>query len=87
MKALEWIAANPTLVTLAVGMGTATFNWATKPRTPEELAAMSPRRAAFHRFMAAAFPDPQKAIEAAWQFWNSTREKLPSKKPGGSDQG
>lgn len=69
----------PEFATLAVGILTAAYNWAAKPRTPEELLAMSPRRAAFHRWMAAVFPDPQKAAEATWQFFKNTHERLPRK--------
>ncbi len=47
--------------------------------TKEELEAMSPRRAAFHRFMAGVFPDPEKAIEAVWQFARNTHDKRPPK--------
>ena len=57
---IEFLRVNQTVI--VVGVLTGAFNWAAKPRTPEELAAMHPRRAAFHRFMAATFPDPQKAI-------------------------
>lgn len=78
-KALKFAAENPELVTLAVGVATGAFNWATKKRSREELEAMSPRRAAFHRFMTGLFPDPQKTIEAVWQFWKNTHDRLPPK--------
>lgn len=78
-KALKFASEHPELVTLAVGVVTGAFNWATKKRSREELEAMSPRRAAFHRFMTAAFPDPAKALEAVWQFVKNTHERLPPK--------
>lgn len=67
--------------TIAVVCLAAAFNFATKPRTPEEMALFSPRVAAFFRFMNAVFPDPEKALEAIWQAWNDTRARLPSKQP------
>ncbi len=78
-RAWNWGAENPETVMALVGVGTAIFNWAAKPRTKEELEAMSPRRAAFHRFMAGVFPDPEKAIEAVWQFARNTHDKRPPK--------
>jgi uncharacterized protein YjiS (DUF1127 family) len=77
--AWTWASNNQALITISIGLGTGLFNWAAKPRTVEELNAMSARRAAFHRFMNGVFPDPQKAIEAAWQFWKNTHDTLPPK--------
>lgn len=71
---------NPTVVTVVITGLITVFNYFAKPRTPEELAAMSPRKAAVHRFLNAVFPDPQKTGEAVWQFWNETHDRLPPKK-------
>lgn len=70
---------------LAFMVFAAAFNFVTKPRTPEELASFSPRAAAFFRFMNGAFPDPEKILEASWQFWKGTHDRLPSKRPGAPD--
>lgn len=79
MKALQFLSDNAAAITLAMGIFFSVFNWAAKPRTKEELEAMPARAAAFFRFMAATFPDPHKATEAAWQFWKNTHDRLPPK--------
>lgn len=78
--AWKWAAENPATMTALVGLAASVFNWIAKPRTAEEYAAMSPRRAAISRFLAGVFPDPQKAFEAAWQFVKNTHDQLPPKK-------
>ncbi len=75
--AWKWAGDNPGTVTALIGLLTTCFNWLAKPRTAEEYAAMSPRRAAMHRWMAAVFPDPAKAIEAVWQFAKNTHDQRP----------
>lgn len=78
---LEWFKAHPDLqIAIFVAIITAIFNFATKPRTPEQLAKLPPRLAAFLRLMNAVFPDPEKTIEAVWQAWKNTHDRLPSKK-------
>ena len=74
---LEWIKAHPEDVVFILGLLTALFNWAAKPRTAEEYQALPPRLAAFLRFMAGAFPDPRKVTEAVWQAWNNTHDRRP----------
>ena len=74
---LEWLKTHPETVTFLFTIFVTVFNWVTKPRTPEEMSAYSPRMAAFFRAMNALFPDPRKFTEAIWQAWNNTRE-LPS---------
>jgi len=76
---LEWIKAHPEDLIFVLGVATTLFNWVTKPRTPEELAAYPARLAAFFRFMNATFPDPQKMTESLWQLWKNTHERMPPK--------
>jgi hypothetical protein len=78
---LQWLQAHPALVTLAIPFLTALFNWACKPRTQDEYLAMSPRAAAFFRFMASTFPDPAGIINAVWQAWANTHELPPPPPP------
>lgn len=77
-NALAWLTTHPALLSLGVALGGAIFNWVCKPRTAAEYAAMSPSRAGFFRFMAATFPDPEKA-------WNSliliVRKERPENAP------
>lgn len=69
---VAWIAANPQLVSLIVGglisiictILVAIF----KPRTPEEYAAMTPRKAAILKLGAAVLPDVIKALKALQQL-------------------
>lgn len=78
-EARDWASAHPVYVALLVGCAASAFNWVAKPRTAQEYAAMSPRRAAIHRFMAALFPDPAKTIESAKNLVLGTRpETAPS---------
>lgn len=72
-SAWSWADAHPFFVTLAFGVAFGAFNWIAKPRTALEYAVMSPRRAAFHRFMAATFPDTQKAFESLKNLIYATR--------------
>jgi hypothetical protein len=82
---VEHFRRNPEHLAFVVGLLCAVFNWLAKPRTAEELAALPPRLAAFFRFMSAVFPDPAKATEAIWQFWNQTHRKPSDPKPPGND--
>lgn len=47
---------------------TAVVTWLTKPRTPEEFAAMNPRVAAFLKLVAAVGFDAPKILEAIKQI-------------------
>lgn len=66
---MNWLKQHPEFVTMvAIPIVTALLNAFLRKRTPEEYAAMPQRVAGLLRLLAAVFPDPGKAIDAARQM-------------------
>jgi len=64
-KYLAFVEAHPALMALIViPIATAIFNGLTRPRTPEEYAALPPWFAKFCKIMRALGPVPQKILDA-----------------------
>ena len=63
----DFISKNQWVIPLIVLIITAFFNYANKPRTPEEFATMNPYWATFIRLTCALGLDPQKVIEIVKQ--------------------
>ncbi len=64
-KYLAFVEAHPAFVSLIlIPIALAVFNGFTRPRTPEEYAALPPWFARFCKFMRAFGPVPQKILEA-----------------------
>lgn len=80
---MKWLANHPEFVTLVlVPIVTACINAILRKRTPEEYAAMPQRVAGLLRLLAAVFPDPGKAIDAAKQLMFNQPPSNPTKSIG-----